>query len=47
MPTASTQSTVGVNVMQTTLYTYALNGIENFRPVQALNSRVITTYKTA
>lgn len=35
------ESTVGVNPLQTLVYTYALNGIENFRMTQALNGRTI------
>jgi carbonic anhydrase len=37
-------SEVGINEVQKLVFTYALNGIENFRPVQPLNGREIATY---
>ena len=36
-------SNVGVNQLQLLDYTYALNGIQNYRPIQALNNRTVTT----
>ena len=38
-------SSVGVNALQLLDYTYALNGIENFRPLQNLNHRNIFAYE--
>lgn len=35
-------STVGINVLQSLSFTYALNGIQNYRDIQPLNGRVIS-----
>jgi carbonic anhydrase len=40
-------SDVGINEVQKLVFTYALNGIENFRPVQSLNGRTIDTFTSA
>ena len=36
------ESSVGVNALQSLVYTYALNGIANYRSSQPLNGRTIT-----
>ena len=41
------QSSVGINVMQSTLFTFALSGVENYREEQPLNGRVVKTYSNA
>lgn len=39
-----TQSTVGINVMQATLFTYALSGVNNNRDAQPLYGRSVHSY---